>query len=316
MAQHQPFIENLFSTLADELAQSQPADPEPFLLERLQARHKPAQQPFSKFEALQKNAQERRKRGEWTAISWVDSVGIGSAVAHALLRDGAGNEDSEVNTLRRLGDHSLPELMGVLRNGGLVENIAALLQPALRELAHAEAVTTAQAQCKFAGQIEMAFGGLDAFYGGLEAQIGPPQPKVLEGMESEHLRGPDAEVEWTTSNYGLYTSTAAEWRFVVEAEATATEESEKLLPDRSRRRQPMPLHVFEQAAEARNAALRKAKQPELTRDEIIGARLYTGPVSAAGLEHTSTGRWRVLLSPTHNSSYPPVVDSSSKSTTA
>ena len=277
LEQHRPFLESLFSTFANELAASRPAHPERFLLERLNARCQPATQSssFDDVRAMQTKAQEQRKRGEWTAVSWVESVGISSAVAHTLVHDCAG---SEVDALQRLGDHSLPELIGVLRNGGLVENVAALLQPALHQLAHAEAVATAHAQSKFAGQVEMSFGGLDAFYGGLEAQIGPPQPKVFEGMEAEHLRGPDAEVEWTTANYGLLTTTVAEWRFVVDAEATVHDEAEELLPDRSRCRQPTPLHVFEKASEARNEVLRRAKQPQLTRDEIIGARLYTGPL--------------------------------------
>ena len=228
--------------------------------------------------AVQKTSQEQKARGEWTAVSWVESVGIASAVALALLHDRAGSEQSEVDALQKLGDHSVSDLTGVLRNGGLVESVAALLQPALHKLAHAEAVTTAQAQSKFAGQVEMSFGGLDAFYGGLEAQIGPPQPQVFAGMEAEHLRGADAVAEWTTANYGLATTAAAEWRFVVEAAATKVEESTELLPDRSRCRQPVPLHVFEKAAEPKNEALRRAKQPELTTDEIIGARLYTGPL--------------------------------------
>ena len=276
---HMPQIERLLSELVSDMndvaGSAHPADPEALLREILNARHRPAAASFDALQAFQRISQEERERGEWTAVAWVDSVGISAAVAHALLPDRTG---SDVDALQQLGNRSVAELAGALREGGLVENVAALLHPALQNLARAEAVTTAQAQSKFAGQIEMAFGGLDAFFGGLEAQIGPPQPKVFAGMEAEHLRGPDAQVAWTTANYGLRTTAADEWRFVVCAEATKSEESEEMLPDRSRCRTPTPLAVFERAAEARNEALREAKQPPLTTDEIIGARLYTGPM--------------------------------------
>ena len=254
--QHSPFIESLFGTLVNEIFDSRPVDLEKFLRERLDARRPGpaasldqvarAAEPshavtLSSLLAVQKKSQERKKRGEWTAVSWVESVGIASAVALALLHDLAGSETSEVDALQSLGDHSVPELAGVLRNGGLVESVAALLQPALHKLAHAEAVTTAQAQSKFAGQVEMSFGGLDAFYGGLEAQIGPPQPQVFEGMEAEHLRGADADAEWTTANYGLSTTAAAEWRFVVEAAATESKSRPSCCPTaRAAASQPAP----------------------------------------------------------------------------
>jgi hypothetical protein len=119
----QPILESLLSSLVNDVVDSRPADLELFLLERLHARRqRAASSSMSALHTFQK-AQEQRKRGEWTAVSWVDSVGVASAVAHALLHNHAGSEESKVNALKKLGDHSLPELVGVLRDGGLVENV-------------------------------------------------------------------------------------------------------------------------------------------------------------------------------------------------
>jgi hypothetical protein len=60
----------------------------------------------------------------------------------------------------------------------------------------------------------MKYGGLSTFFGGLEAKIGAPNPKVREAMEAEHTEALDSKDEFTADNYGITTTPQQEWRFV------------------------------------------------------------------------------------------------------
>ena len=46
------------------------------------------------------------------------------------------------------------------------------------------------------------------FFGGLEALVGSPNPKVRATMEDEHINRDDSAIEFTTSNYDLHTTHA------------------------------------------------------------------------------------------------------------
>ena len=52
----------------------------------------------------------------------------------------------------------------------------------------------------------MKYGDLSTFFGGLEAKIGPPLPKIQEGMEAEHTAASDSLDYFTTGNYGVTTT--------------------------------------------------------------------------------------------------------------
>ena len=121
--------------------------------------------------------------------------------------------------------------------------------------------------------------------------IGPPNPKLLEGMQADHEGGPGTESKDTfiTGNYGVSTCSAVEWAFVMEADGTPPaslgfdswpEEAEDRLPDRSRCRKWRPLSEVEEAAKGYNERLEAEGQPALMREELIAAVLYTGPVRA------------------------------------
>ena len=62
---------------------------------------------------------------------------------------------------------------------------------------------------------EMSFGSLDLFFGGLEALVGSPHPNVKEMMGDEHTSRGDSGREFTTGNYGVRTTSAIEYQFVV-----------------------------------------------------------------------------------------------------
>jgi len=52
-----------------------------------------------------------------------------------------------------------------------------------------------------AGTLE--YSGLSSFFGGLEAKIGAPDPKVYEAMEREHQLQRDSRRKFITANYGV-----------------------------------------------------------------------------------------------------------------
>ena len=56
---------------------------------------------------------------------------------------------------------------------------------------------------------KMAFGPLSEFTKGLDGLIGPPNPDLHKGMRWEHCERPDSNVPFTTSNYGIETTSRA-----------------------------------------------------------------------------------------------------------
>jgi hypothetical protein len=136
-----------------------------------------------------------------------------------------------------------------------------------------------------AGGFELEFGGLETFFGGLEAVVGTPSPRVREEMEAEHCRREDSELEFSVDHYKITTTSRVEWLFVASPDGAETwggqwpaERTE--LPPNAAPRQPLPLSAFDGEMEARNGQLRALRQPELLVDELLAARLYTGPVFA------------------------------------
>ena len=143
-------------------------------------------------------------------------------------------------------------------------------------------------ESKFAGAIELEYFGLETFFGGLEGVVGPPDPKVLEGMRREHVHGPGTEATdpFTTPNYGVETTSQVEWSYVAEDNATPEQlgltawpvEAATHLPDRSRCRVRQPLATFEATVRQYNERLQAARQPTMMTAEVIAARLYSGPM--------------------------------------
>jgi hypothetical protein len=119
------------------------------------------------------------------------------------------------------------------------------------------------------GQITMVYGNLDEFVEGLETKIGLPNPRVFEGMEQEHMERADSRDEFTAWNYGLTTTPHVEWEYVV-------------FPD------PNTIYCGEATAENSHGRTRqtvaelmakdKIVAAQLSREELIALRLYTGPM--------------------------------------
>ena len=74
---------------------------------------------------------------------------------------------------------------------------------------------------------------------------------------------------------GRFTSSKAEWEYLLEAQTTAEEIEEA---QAAKRRVRWPLAVLKQAAASRNQQLQEAKHPPLEDEEIIAANMYSGPM--------------------------------------
>jgi len=193
--------------------------------------------------------------------------------------------------MRALARKSEEELVALMDENGTLERLAGKLRPQLEKLAAGAAPKASVEEdmmSKFAGQLTLSYGGLDSFFGGLEARIGAPQPQVAEAMEAEHMAHAESSVPFCTGNYGVDTTTETEYLFVCAPDFPKAlkrlgrtrwpRESDALLQDRSHCREPQPLERFVKAAEVRNRELERTHQPAIIREEIIAARLYTGPL--------------------------------------
>jgi hypothetical protein len=224
----------------------------------------------------------------WTTAAWLDSVGATGAIADVLLRRGADCDD-ELQGMRNLAKLQPDELAERLRAGGLIDSLAGALRPKLLELKDGPTVAEMREQHgKFLqeGGLEYVYADLNAFFGGLEAQIGAPEAHVLSAMEGEHTAAADSLIEFTTKNYGMTTSPRLEWWFVVESERDLqwpTEEwvgTDEWVGSGDQRRRPMSLRKLDAELAKMNAELRSLGEPTLVREEGIGARMYTGPMCA------------------------------------
>ena len=113
--------------------------------------------------------------------------------------------------------------------------------------------------------------------------IGPPllfNGKLDESMKQEHTARDDSSLEFTSSN-GVTTTSATEWEVVM------TPEPGRDYPDRSgfvasdvrrRARNLVPIEELRPAMEQQNKRLKELKQSEMVMEELIAARLYTGPM--------------------------------------
>ena len=140
--------------------------------------------------------------------------------------------------------------------------------------------TAAEVQEKFLtdGMGLLEYSDLSTFFGGLEAKVGAPNPKIVDAMAAEHTDRDDSNVELVSSNHHVKTTSAIEWRFVVEPDHPPPEGWPAEAKPGARARAPMSIADMELRLTERNARLRKIKEPPLILAEGFGARLYTGPL--------------------------------------
>ena len=234
---------------------------------------------------------------EWTAAGWLASAHVERTLAAALLGGEASGD--ELAAMRGLGACDSLEEELTARLVGAIGPLVAQLAPRLRELATVEAATTAEMQTKFSQEARgmLQYSSLSAFFGGLERLVGSPDPNIKVRMADEHAARGDSSRPFTTGNYGVTTTSATEWAFVATPDAPPaagwpTEEKIRaalagdggadlaaLLASGAQHRQPRPLAELEAATEHNaNERLRELVEPQVSMEEAIGLRLYTGPL--------------------------------------
>ena len=233
-------------------------------------------------------------------------------VAKALL--GEGFEGDQLVALRALGRSDTVE--DDLREplAAAIERLVKKLALRLKDLATVEAATVGEMQAKFSQETKgmLQYGTLNTFYGGLEAQVGSPSPKVKEMMAEEHTARGDSTRIFTPSNYDLSTSPTIEWKFVdtpdeppsggwpiekkirLAHDGEVGAEFEAIRASGAKHRQVMSLVALAAAMEAHaNKELCELGEPIMTLAEAMGLRMYTGPMCAAKgtnpaqLQHTT-----------------------------
>ena len=258
-------------------------------------------------EAARKDRETRGDDG-WRVGTWMASTRAAAMLGRALLP--AGLEDSseaELEAMRALACH--PDRRARLRAllAVALDDLVDSLDEPMRRLAVGEAATSAELQEKFSQDVRgfFEYSSLSAFFGGLEAKVGAPNPKVREAMAEEHTRCGDSDVWFKTSNYEMNTTSAIEWRFVAEPDAPPdggwpverklvdlvqeqqrtspgplmrqlTRSSQALLESGAKPRRAMALEDLEATLAQPNAKLAGLKEPLVVVEEAMGARLYTG----------------------------------------
>ena len=108
--------------------------------------------------------------------------------------------------------------------------------------------------------------------------LGPPGTDVFKGMEREHTDRPDSDLLFDTSN-GVRTTSRDEYEFVVRPVlGKAYPERAALRGTPNKCRRPLSVDELWEAVAPRNAALRQLREAELLREEVVGGRLYSGPM--------------------------------------
>lgn len=182
----------------------------------------------------------------------------------------------------------------LLEDGDVLSALAAEVSRAAEELVGASAATAKELNSKFVadgGCFTMLFGDLSTFFSGLEGRVGTPHPALREAAYREHVESADSGEPFTTGNYNVVTQSNIEWFYVTDPESgmqrfgdgneqdgyVYPQEQTSLEDNRRRTACGRPLSHFMPELQERNARLAALGEPRVTEDELIGARMYTGP---------------------------------------
>ncbi|KOO33679.1 ankyrin repeat protein [Chrysochromulina tobinii] len=242
-------------------------------------------------EVAERIAKEEESGNIWTATKWIASRGVAKLVAQALKlpNQHQPGEQSHFAYVKSLNRARVEELLNGANLGGAIEFIL----ESIATLAGQSTGNAASLNDKFAttAKFQMTYGSLSLFYGGLESLLGPPkmykgalvdndEKTLFNAMAVEHTSEKDS-LEMFTAFNGVSTSSELEWRCVVcpkkgeeFPERPGYAENNKLWC-----RVPTALEEMLKAMEEKcNALLRKDGHSELIKEELVGGRLYTGPM--------------------------------------
>jgi hypothetical protein len=227
---------------------------------------------------------------DWTAAGWLSSIpAVTKVIADQL-------SPSSLDRLLQWGKSpsGRDDLLTHLQQRGTLEKLVDYaIWPAAQALSNAEAATASELTEKIVQQgvgFDLGLGHLSSFYGGLEAIVGPPDPKIDIGMEREHCVSADSTVTFTTPNYGIVTTSQIEYYYVVDPSGGLVElgiaeyprEDPAKLTGNAVPRESKPLtstiSSLRQAFDDKNVALERLGQTRLLQCEMTAGRLYTGPL--------------------------------------
>ena len=247
-------------------------------------------------EALDLAATPAGKNDEWNLDAWVLGANVHRAVVAALQAALAanglgGDSDAALGFMRAVKDRG--HLVKLVGTKAVLDLIVDMLWQETQKLHGATAATNQEVHDKFVGAIELSYGGLDKFFGGLGEIVGQPDPNVDEAMDAEHLEGSESKQPFETGNYGVMTTSETEWLFVTSPTAAPPahldhwpEESPEKLPDRTKCRSKTSLAELDGALAERNEQLKENHHPEVILSELKAAKSYTGPVRPRPLPQT------------------------------
>lgn len=165
---------------------------------------------------------------EWKVPQWLEDVGILDFVAEKLCPQHEQEFKEPNYNGTRIKNMREADFAAVFKGDAFAKDCAQFLVEAVGALRGSEIVDEVAWSTKFAAEanvIRYAYGGLDTYFGGLEALVDLPNPAILEGMFEDHCIGPVRDTEtsdvddvWQTGNYGIRTTSMTEWGFVVHAE--------------------------------------------------------------------------------------------------
>jgi hypothetical protein len=211
------------------------------------------------------------------------------AEEHAEARENE-SEKHDLELIRALAEEeqiSKGAVLALLEHSGALPEIAGFISDRMKELVRAAAVDGDALNLKFVddyGATAMVFGQQNEFFKGLDGLIGPPNPDLVKGMHGEHCERTDSKVPFTTSNYGIETTSHAEYLIVVDptklngplSGMDARLPSDQANPTGAR--VPKPPSEFALKLDARNEQLEDIDIGKLCMQEFHAARLYTGPM--------------------------------------
>ena len=244
----------------------------------------------------------------WTAATWLSAQAEVQSILLDALLEAAGTSHEKgpeahieaLCMLHKSADMGQGNLAHALRSKS--DAIASVLTDALAPLDPATDLNSRFGSSDDSGDkmvaeptgFVMSFGGLDSYFGGLEAVCGTPDPKVEQAMAREHTESADSSAKFKMPNRKSETTSQTEWHFVAEpegktippyppppqepdagADAEAWAKYEKKRQQYSPR-QPHSYEHFKPQVDALNSQLSDAKQPHVIKAEFLGARLYTG----------------------------------------
>jgi hypothetical protein len=222
---------------------------------------------------------------EWCPSDWLQSLDLHEHVVSELsqLLRGGVSGGSSFNAVCTLSKDVLQRQLAASGLSGLMEPI----WNGVEKLRRQGAATGHALNAKFAadgGTFELATGSLDQFFDGLEGLLGPPllhEGSILKSMGREHTTEADSSVPFNTSNGMFGVTSREEWEFVadpspgevyLERQSFRSEESAGL------QRKAIPLKEMEGRMDGINARLTERRFAPMIVEELVGGRLYTGPM--------------------------------------